>query len=174
MTTISTVRGDITTLAVDAIVNAANPALAGGSGVDGAIHAAGGPAILAECREIVAASGPLATGHAVATTAGLLPATRVIHTVGPIYGQHEPGAAADLLGGCYRSSLDVGLANGCLTVAFPNISTGVYGYPKPDAAAVAIRAVREWVEGHPDAIDEITFVCFDDENHSLYLEGLRR
>lgn len=172
MTAITLVRGDITRQRVDAVVNAANSGLMGGGGVDGAIHAAGGPAILEECRAIVATDGPLPTGRAVITTGGDLPAGHVIHTVGPIHHRHEPDEAAELLASCYGSSLDVAATHGCRTVAFPNISTGVYGYPKPEAARVAVEAVRAWVDAHPGALDEIRFVCFDEENETLYRELL--
>lgn len=165
---LNAITADITTLEVDAIVNAANSSLMGGGGVDGAIHRAGGPSILAECREIVAERGPLPTGEAVITGSGDLPARHVIHTVGPIYRNHAPNEAARLLASCYTASLDVAGANDCRTVAFPNISTGVYGYPKPDAAHIAITAARRWVNDHPDALDTITFVCFDAENQQLY------
>lgn len=168
MTTVLAVQGDITTVEVDAIVNAANSSLMGGGGVDGAIHRAGGPAIVEECKRIIAESGPLATGRAVATTAGNLNASLVIHTVGPIYHQVTPERAEMLLGDCYRNSLDVASANGCRTVAFPNISTGVYGYPKPEAAAIASSTVKNWVAAHADQMDQIVFVCFDGENLALY------
>ncbi len=172
MTAISVIRGDLTLQDVDAIVNAANSSLMGGGGVDGAIHAGGGPAILDECRQIVAERGSLPTGEAVITTAGELPARHVIHTVGPIHREHGTAEAAALLASCYSSSLDVALANGCRTVAFPNISTGVYGYPKPDAAEVAVDAVTTWVATHPGALDAVRFVCFDEENERLYRERL--
>ena len=168
MTRISVIRGDLTVQDVDAIVNAANSSLMGGGGVDGAIHAAGGPAILEECRQIVAARGSLPTGEAVITTAGELPARHVIHTVGPIYRDHTAADAAALLASCYTSSLEVAAVHDCRSVAFPNISTGVYGYPKPEAARVAVEAVTTWVSSRPDALDEIRFVCFDVENETLY------
>lgn len=171
MTQISTSLTDITTVEVDAIVNAANSRLAGGGGVDGAIHAAGGPSILAECRAWVAENGLLATGEAMITTGGDLPARYVIHTVGPIYADHEPEEAERLLAGCYRNSLDLGAHHSIESIAFPNISTGVYGYPKADAAATAVAAVKEWVEVN-DGVDEVTFVCFDEANHRIYSELL--
>ena len=140
---IELVAGDITTQAVDAVVNAANSSLLGGGGVDGAIHAAGGPQILAACRGLRATSLPdgLPTGQAVATTAGRLPARWVIHTVGPVYGR-DP-AAADLLASAYRESLRVADELGAASVAFPSISTGAYGYPLHEAAPIAVRTVRE-------------------------------
>ena len=161
------VQGDITAIAVDAIVNAANSRLAGGGGVDGAIHAAGGPSILEERRRIVAEHGPLPTGRAVATGAGMLPARLVIHTVGPIWGQVGEGEAVELLRSCYRASLDLAVANDCRTISFPAISTGVYGFPKDLAARTAVAAVREWVARSPGAMDRVMFVCFgaDDLEH---------
>jgi O-acetyl-ADP-ribose deacetylase len=140
---IELVQGDITTQDVDAVVNAANSSLLGGGGVDGAIHAAGGPQVLAACRELRATTLPdgLPTGQAVATTAGRLPARWVIHTVGPVYGRDEP--AADLLASAYRECLRVADELGAVSVAFPSISTGAYGYPLDEAAPIAVRAVRE-------------------------------
>src|SRR5690348_9406513 len=140
---IELVQGDITTQDVDAVVNAANSSLLGGGGVDGAIHAAGGPQILAACRELRASALPdgLPTGRAVATTAGRLPARWVIHTVGPVYGR-DPDAAA-LLASAYGSSLDVADDLGAASVAFPSISTGAYGYPLHEAAPIAVRAVQD-------------------------------
>lgn len=172
MTRLRAIRDDITTAEVDAIVNAANSALAGGGGVDGAIHAAGGPSILAECRRIVAEQGPLPTGRAVITGAGDLPARHVIHTVGPVWGQHTPEEATDLLAGCYRESLDLAAAHQCRTIAFPGISTGVYGFPKPLACETAVRAVREWTAANPGSVDEIVFVCFSEADLGLYQEAL--
>src|SRR5687768_16127403 len=135
---IKLVKGDITKIPVDAVVNAANSSLLGGGGVDGAIHRAGGPEILEACRAIVAKQGGCPTGEAVITTAGKLPAKFVIHTVGPIWNggnKNEP----EKLANCYRNSLKLAQENNCQSVAFPNISTGVYGYPKPEAAKVAVR-----------------------------------
>lgn len=171
MTTIRSLRGDITELAVDAIVNAANSRLAGGGGVDGAIHRAGGPVIGEQCREWVSAHGPLPTGAAMVTDAGDLPARYVIHTVGPIWGDQEPEESRSLLASCYEASLDRARERGVASVAFPNISTGVYGFPKREAAPVALTAVREWVASN-QGMEEIVFVCFDEENHSLYSELL--
>lgn len=172
MTRLEAVLGDITTTRVDAIVNAANRSLMGGSGVDGAIHRAGGPAILAECREIVARSGNLATGHAVATTAGGLPARHVIHTVGPIWNGASPEAQDRDLASCYTSSLDVAAELGDRTIAFPNISTGVYRFPLDRAASVAVGAVRTWVADHPGSVDEVRFVCFNRDNLLLVADAL--
>jgi O-acetyl-ADP-ribose deacetylase (regulator of RNase III) len=138
--------GDITIENVDAIVNAANSTLLGGGGVDGAIHRAGGPAILEECRRIRRESLPdgLPTGEAVITTAGKMPARFVIHTVGPVYRENS-GRDADLLASCYRNSLALGVENGLSTIAFPAISTGVYGYPREEAAEVSSRAIAEFL-----------------------------
>jgi O-acetyl-ADP-ribose deacetylase len=166
-------HGDITTLDIDVVVNAANSSLRGGGGVDGAIHRAGGPAILDECRKIVAAQGPLATGQAVITTAGDLPARHVVHTVGPIWGTTADEEAVDLLGSCYQSSLEVAAGASASGVAFPNISTGVYGFPKPLAAETAVGAVKTWVDQNPDTLEQILFVCFDQENLSLYQDLLQ-
>src|ERR671914_1768810 len=136
------VTGDITRQTTDAIVNAANSTLLGGGGVDGAIHRAGGPGILEECRELRRTRYPegLPTGEAVITTAGLLPARHVIHTVGPIYGQ-EGGREAELLAAAYRNSLALAAAHALAGVAFPSISTGAYGYPREAAAPVASRSI---------------------------------
>ena len=165
-TRIKLIFGDITKLEVDAIVNAANSSLMGGGGVDGAIHRAGGPQILAECREIVARQGRCATGEAVITSAGTLPAKYVIHTVGPIWrggNNNEP----QLLKNAYLNSLKLAKENGCETVAFPNISTGVYGYPKELAAKIAIQAVFDFLSAN-QLPKQIYFVCFDQENYQLY------
>ena len=167
MDKMSALLGDITTVAVDAIVNAANSWLAGGGGVDGAIHLAGGPSILEECRAIVARQGACRPGDAVVTGAGLLPAAHVIHTVGPIWSAVRSDEHDQTLARCYRRSLEEAARVGAATVAFPNISTGVYGFPKPRAARVAVGAVRDCL-AHLDAIDHVTFVCFDDENFGLY------
>jgi len=157
------VRADITSLAVDAIVNAANASLLGGGGVDGAIHRAAGPGLLAECRALAGC----ATGDAKATGGHRLPARWVIHTVGPVWhggGHGEP----DLLASCYRRSLEVADELGAATIAFPAISTGVYGYPRCEAAAVAVDTLRKT----PTAIDEVTLVAFDDEGLAIYRDQL--
>lgn len=159
-------RGDITAVEVDVVVNAANAELAGGGGVDGAIHRAGGPSIMAACREI----GGCAPGDAVATTAGDLPARWVVHTVGPIWTDDDAARHSATLGSAYRRSLDVAAALGARTVAFPNISTGVYGFPKPLAADIAVDTVSEAVLGSD--FTRVLFVCFDDENERLYRERL--
>ncbi len=172
-TVLRAVRGDLTEQAMDAIVNAANSSLLGGGGVDGAIHRRGGPEILAECRQLRAAVFPdgLPTGDAVATTAGRLPARRVIHTVGPVWaggGRGEP----ERLASAYRRSLEVARSQGLRTVAFPAISTGVYGYPKPEAARIAVRTIAESVAAHPDAFDEIRLVAFSEGDAELFRNEL--
>lgn len=167
MNRIKLLQGDITKIAVDAIVNAANSSLLGGGGVDGAIHRAGGPAILQECRKI----GGCETGEAVITTGGRLPSKFVIHTVGPIWNSSKEEEMARLLSHCYRNSLRLAVENRLQSVAFPNISTGVYGFPKEKAAEVAIQTVRKFLE-NDKFLKEVTFVCFDDENYQLYGEKL--
>jgi O-acetyl-ADP-ribose deacetylase (regulator of RNase III) len=156
------VRGDITQADVDVIVNAANPGLLGGGGVDGAIHRAGGPAILAECREIAGRlpEGRLARGSAVATTAGRLPARWVVHTAGPIWSATEDRSA--VLRSCYASSLQVADELGARTIAFPAISAGVYGWPLDDAARQAVAGVRA-ASSFVEHVREVRFVLFSDE-----------
>lgn len=163
---IKLLKSDITKIKVDAIVNAANSSLLGGGGVDGAIHRAGGTQILDECIAIRNKQGGCATGKAVITTGGKLPAKYVIHTVGPVYNGGRKNEA-ELLANCYINSLKLASANRIKTIAFPNISTGIYGYPKPEAAKVAVEAVEKYLTEHND-IEEVTFVCFDDENYGLY------
>ncbi|MBI4728690.1 MAG: O-acetyl-ADP-ribose deacetylase [Acidobacteria bacterium] len=162
-------RGDITVQRVDAIVNAANSSLMGGGGVDGAIHRAGGPEILKECRLLRAERYPdgLPTGEAVATSAGRLPARWVIHTVGPVYSRSTDRSG--LLARCHTSSLGVADALGARTVAFPAISTGVYGYPLDEAATVAVRATL----GAETRVEEVRFVLFDERAHSAFERALR-
>jgi O-acetyl-ADP-ribose deacetylase (regulator of RNase III) len=163
---IKVTQGDITEIAVDAIVNAANSSLMGGGGVDGAIHRAGGKAILDECMVIRDRQGKCKTGEAVITTAGNLPAKHVIHTVGPIWNggkNKEP----ELLANAYRNSLKLAAEHGVQTISFPNISTGVYHFPKEEAAKIAIETVREFLKT-TTSIDEVIFVCFDNENFELY------
>ncbi|MCP9235934.1 O-acetyl-ADP-ribose deacetylase [Lewinella sp. JB7] len=164
MANITLLRSDITTVAADVIVNAANSSLLGGGGVDGAIHRAGGPAILEACKKIRAARGGCPTGEAVITTAGKLPAKYVIHTVGPVWHGGTGGEDA-LLESCYRSSLHLAETVGATSIAFPNISTGVYHFPKRRAAEIAFRTVREFVGR---SISEVYFVCFDAENYGIY------
>lgn len=164
------VHGDITRMEVDAIVNAANSGLMGGGGVDGAIHGAGGPAIMEACRAIREAQGGCPTGQAVITTGGRLPAPYVIHAVGPVW--HGGGQDEDaLLASAYRNSVALAASQGLRTLAFPNISTGIYGFPRERAADIAIRAVREALAAAP-GIEQVTFVCYDEENYRLYRERL--
>jgi O-acetyl-ADP-ribose deacetylase len=161
--------GDITKEAVDAIVNAANSTLMGGGGVDGAIHRAGGPEILAQCREIRRVQFPdgLPTGEAVMTTAGKMPAKHVIHTVGPVYGRGGQ-AKAGLLAACYVNSLGLAARSGIRTIAFPAISTGVYGYPMNEAAAVSSRAIEQSLQIQ-SSIDEVRLVFFSAGDAELFL-----
>jgi O-acetyl-ADP-ribose deacetylase (regulator of RNase III) len=160
--------GDITKIAADAIANAANSALAGGGGVDGAIHRAGGPAIMKELDEIRARTGGCPTGSAVATGAGNLPAKYVFHAVGPVYRDGKHGEA-DLLASCYRTCLQLAAERQAQTISFPSISTGVYAYPVDDAARVAINAVVSWMDNHPDStVKEATFVLFDQRTYDSY------
>ena len=173
MTEIEATMGDITGVVTDAIVNAANKELRPGGGVDGTIHRAGGPRIAEEALAIARDRGHLPTGEAVSTTAGALPSRHVIHTVGPIWGQHEESEAIRLLGNCYLNSLDLAVELDSRSIAFPNISTGVYGFPKELAGATAVNAVRSWVSEHPDALDRVLFVTFDEENRSIYESLLR-
>lgn len=156
--------GDITEEAVDAIVNAANSTLLGGGGVDGAIHRRGGPAILEECRHIRATTHPdgLPTGEAVITTAGDLPAKHVIHTVGPVYGNHN-GREAELLAACYRNSVKLAVENALKTIAFPSISTGVYGYPKLEAARVVYPTVLRLLDVYDIEIRLVFYSSSDAE-----------
>jgi O-acetyl-ADP-ribose deacetylase (regulator of RNase III) len=163
---IRVIQGDITKQAVDAIVNAANSSLLGGGGVDGAIHRAGGPQILEECRAIRARLGSCATGEAVITSGGKLPAKYVIHTVGPVWNGGGKGEEA-LLASAYRNSLKLAVEHGIRSIAFPNISTGIYHFPKDKAAAIAIKTVKDFLADHPQ-IEQVIFVCFDRENYDLY------
>lgn len=163
---IQIIKGDITKMKVDAIVNAANTSLLGGGGVDGAIHRAGGPAILEECQKIRARQGGCQVGEAVITTAGNLPCKHVIHTVGPVWnggGKKEP----ELLASAYRNSLNVAMDHNLKTIAFPNISTGIYHFPKPLAAEIALTTIRSFLEIY-EGFEQLFFVCFDDENYTLY------
>lgn len=166
-TEITCVYGDLTVQRVDAIVNAANSTLMGGGGVDGAIHRAGGPAILAECVRWVKARGELPPGEAMTTTAGWMEARRVIHTVGPVWAGGTRGEA-ETLARAYKNSLAEAVREGLGTVAFPSISTGAYGYPVAEAAAVALAAVREFVEAHPGALKEVRFVLHSERDLAVY------
>lgn len=167
MTRIEVLRGDITTLAVDAIVNAANTSLLGGGGVDGVIHRKGGPTILEECKAIRNRQGGCATGEAVITSGGNLPAKFVIHTVGPVWSGLHPEKQDALLANAYRNSLTLAVKHGVSTIAFPNISTGIYAFPKPRAAEIAIREVQYFLY-QQTTIAKVFFVCFDEENFDLY------
>jgi O-acetyl-ADP-ribose deacetylase len=165
MNKIEVIQGDITKLEVDAIVNAANSSLMGGGGVDGAIHRAGGPAILEECMRIRNKQGGCKTGEAVITTGGNLKAMYVIHTVGPVWNggaKHE----RELLANAYRNSLSKATENKCQTIAFPNISTGIYGFPKKEAAEIAVKEVKEFLVSA--SLLHVIFCCFDDENYAIY------
>lgn len=163
---ITLIKDDITTVAVDTIVNAANTSLLGGGGVDGAIHAKGGKDILEECRKI----GGCETGEAVITTAGNLPVKKVIHTVGPVW-QGGNSGEDEKLKSCYKNSLRLAEKENLKSIAFPNISTGVYGFPKERAAAIVLETVRNF---ESSCIEKVIFVCFDEENYAIYkkLSGL--
>ena len=165
-------RGDITRQAVDAIVNAANSSLLGGGGVDGAIHRAAGPSLLAECRTLRRGPLPdgLATGRSVATGGGNLPSRWVIHTVGPRRWEHEDGGAA-LLAACHRTSLDVAVGVGARTIAFPAISCGAFGWDPEEAAPIALDAVRDWASMEM-GVDLVRFVLFDDRALSAFERAL--
>ena len=164
------IKDDITSLAVDAIVNAANSSLLGGGGVEGAIHRAGGPKILEECKEIAARQGGCKTGEAVITSAGNLPSNYVIHTVGPVW-RGGKNQEAFLLRKCYANSLELAVKHGVKSIAFPGISTGVYGLPKQAAAEVAFETVMQFLSEN-DSIDKVYFVCFDDESYRIYVDIL--
>lgn len=167
-TTLSLVRGDITTEETDAIVNAANSRLAGGGGVDGAIHRAGGPRIMEECRKI----GGCPAGAAVVTTGGRLKARYVIHTVGPVYRDGKHGEE-EVLASAYRESLKRAVEKGLKTVSFPSISTGVYGYPVDSAATTALKTVIEFIKKN-DKLDLVRFVLFSDADLATYTRALER
>lgn len=160
------IQGDITRQQVDAIVNAANSSLLGGGGVDGAIHRAAGPALLAECRQLAASQGGCPTGEAVITGAGNLPARAVIHTVGPVWRGGNQGEAA-LLASAYNNSLQLAADRRFATIAFPAISTGIYGYPKAAAATIALQTINQFLQQH-DYPQQVWLVCFDQESYRLY------
>lgn len=159
---IDLIHGDIAKVQADAIVNAANSSLLGGGGVDGAIHRAGGPSILEECKKIVAKQGGCKTGHAVITTSGNLPAKFVIHTVGPVWNGGQNNEVTKLAG-CYKHSLQLALDNKCKTIAFPSISTGVYRFSKKEAAEIAVETVVKFLETE-GKIEKVIFVCFENDN----------
>jgi O-acetyl-ADP-ribose deacetylase (regulator of RNase III) len=168
---LSIIKGDITLQATDAIVNAANSGLMGGGGVDGAIHRAGGPAIIEECRQIVSRQGRLPTGRAVITTAGNMKAGHVIHTVGPIWrGGHQ--GEAGLLASAYRESLKLASASNLADISFPSISTGAYGYPVDEAARIAVKTVAAFLS-EATSIKEVVFVLFDSRTFDAYAAALR-
>ena len=171
---LSIIKGDITQQATDAIVNAANSSLMGGGGVDGAIHRAGGPAILDECKRIVVRQGRLPAGQAVITTGGKLKARYVIHTVGPIWHGGSRGEA-ETLASAYRQSLKLAVENGLKSVSFPSISTGAYGYPIIEAARVALQTIIEFLQ-KDSPLEQVCLVLFDSGTHATYcrvLEELR-
>ena len=164
-------QGDITKIQADAIVNAANTSLLGGGGVDGAIHKAGGSEILEACRKIRNKQGGCKVGEAVITTAGKLPAKYVIHTVGPVWNNGKSDEEK-LLANAYANSLRLALENNVQTIAFPNISTGIYHFPKEKAAAIAVATVKDFLLT-TDKISKVTFVCFDQENYQIYQQLLK-
>lgn len=170
-TRLSLIQGDITKQETDAIVNAANPSLMGGGGVDGAIHRAGGPAILEECKKIRSERGPLPTGKAVITSGGNLRARYVIHTVGPIWHGGSSGEP-ELLASAYRESLKLAVENRLSTVSFPSISTGAYGYPVDLAAQVALEAVISFLK-EDTSLKEVVFVLFDGSAYESYSRALK-
>ena len=169
---LSLIQGDITEQDTDAIVNAANPSLMGGGGVDGAIHRAGGPAILDECKQIVAKQGRLPTGKAVITTGGNLKAKHVIHTVGPIWDGGDRNEA-ELLASAYRESLKLAAERNLTSISFPSVSTGAYGYPLDKAARVALRAVVSFLKEKPASLKEVHFVLFDSSTYEGYCSALK-
>ncbi|MEC3874228.1 O-acetyl-ADP-ribose deacetylase [Chryseobacterium salviniae] len=167
---IELIKGDITKIEADAIVNAANSSLLGGGGVDGAIHRAGGKQILEECRAIRNRQGKCKTGEAVVTTGGNLPAQYVIHTVGPVWNGDEE-KCSKLLAKCYKNSLELAENLGIKTIAFPNISTGVYRFPKELAGKIAIEEVKNFKS---EILKKVIFICFDDENEEIYRNLLEK
>jgi O-acetyl-ADP-ribose deacetylase (regulator of RNase III) len=160
-------KGDITKIAVDAIVNAANSALAGGGGVDGAIHSAGGPEIMLELDQIRRQIGKCETGRAVVTGAGRLPAKYVFHAVGPIYRDGKQGESQQLQS-CYLTCLRLAVERGVESISFPSISTGIYGYPIGDAARIAVKTVANWLSGESDSLKVVKLVQFSESDHQVY------
>ncbi|MEM1357362.1 MAG: O-acetyl-ADP-ribose deacetylase [Bacteroidota bacterium] len=167
---IELIRGDITKITVDVIVNAANTSLLGGGGVDGAIHRAGGKAILEECLAIRNRQGDCPVGEAVITTAGNLPAIKLIHTVGPRWNGGSSGEA-NKLRNCYLNSLRLADKEGFSTIVFPNISTGIYRFPKEQAAMIALASIKSF---QPNSLTKVLLVCFDEENYQIYQERLEK
>jgi O-acetyl-ADP-ribose deacetylase len=172
-TLLSLVQADITRQDVDAIVNAANSSLLGGGGVDGAIHRAGGPQILDECKAIRSNRGGCPPGEAVMTSGGRLKARFVIHTVGPVWYGGSQGEE-QILASAYRNSLELAEQNGIKTVAFPSISTGAYGFPIEKASRIAIRTVSGWIRAHPQSVEEVRFVVFSEGDRRTYEEAILR
>ncbi|WP_163655272.1 O-acetyl-ADP-ribose deacetylase [Listeria sp. PSOL-1] len=169
---LTAIQDDITQEKVDVIVNAANSSLLGGGGVDGAIHQAAGPELLAACKRVVEESGSCPAGEAVITAGYDLPAKYVIHTVGPVWKDGKQ-QEANKLASCYWKSLDLAVSKRLKSIAFPNISTGVYHFPKEKAAEIALYTVKEWIQSEPNTtLTEIRFVCFDQENYELYQKML--
>jgi O-acetyl-ADP-ribose deacetylase len=164
---IQVILGDITRQKVDAVVNAANESLLGGGGVDGAIHSAAGRELELACRKIHDEKGGCKTGDAVITTGGNMPAKFVIHTVGPVW-RGGKQKEAELLSSAYLSSLRLAAENGIKTIAFPNISTGIYGFPKEPASKIAVSTVIDFLNNNKTSIEKVIFVCFDRENFELY------
>jgi O-acetyl-ADP-ribose deacetylase (regulator of RNase III) len=169
---LSAIQGDITKQATDAIVNAANSSLMGGGGVDGAIHRAGGPAILEECKKIVARQGSLPTGQAVITTGGNLKARFVIHTVGPIWHGGSRNEA-ELMRSAYHECLKLAAENKLASISFPSISTGAYGYPVDEAAKIAVEAVVSFLKEQAASFEEVVFVLFDSRTYQSYRSALQ-
>jgi len=168
---IEVVKGDITKIIVDVIVNAANTSLLGGGGVDGAIHRIGGPAILEDCRKIIAKQGGCKTGDAVITGAGNLPSKFVIHTVGPVWNGGKINEE-DKLASCYLNSLSLAVQYKCRSIAFPNISTGIYGFPKDKAAIISIATILNFLNSN-NFIEKVILICFDEENYSIVKKVLK-
>ncbi len=170
---LSVVKGDITQQETEAVVNAANPSLMGGGGVDGAIHRAGGPIILKECKRIVAQKGSLPVGEAVITIGGMMKAKYVIHTVGPVwYGGNRN--ESQLLYNAYRKSIEIASINNLKSISFPSISTGAYGYPVNKAADVALMAIIEFLSSEPGSVEEVAFILFDDITFATYKSALSK